>query len=544
MSARLRPIMPVLALTILLGAAWTLSDWTRLSRLMLPDTDDAMRLQQIRDWIAGQSFADVSQHRLAGGLAMHWSRIGDLVPAAIILILRPFSGTMGAEIAAVILWPLMQFAVLLALVRDLARYVAPGACATALVLAALAYPASSLFLPGRIDHHALQLLLVLIQVRALVAAPGYASGAVAGAAVAIGAAIGLETAPFACVSGTLIVVGRLRGENGARQTGFGLAVAAGLILLTPIAARGDACDTVWPLLPLGAGVGLVLAALGRIDRYRLVLLGASASALMVLGWPAMVACGAGPYAGVDPLVARLWLHHVGEAQPLFGAPLASAVGYAGLLLVGVAATIRLAWRCGGGWWVLLAYQTAAMAITLVQLRGAYVGAALAVVPIAVLLVEARVRGRTPIVLGLWIAGAGLAYPLAAGMLASKSAAAAPTIDCAGQAMLDRLRTLPPGRVMTGIDAGSYILAGTTHSVVAAPYHRNDTGNADMYRFFLGPAADAAAIARRWKATYVALCPGMFGGVRVPAGSIAAGAVPHWLRPLDASGTLLVIDHPR
>ncbi|HWU96364.1 MAG TPA: hypothetical protein VN029_12260, partial [Sphingomonas sp.] len=67
---------------MVLSLAWTLRDWHDLAALRLPDTDDVVRLQQIRDWLAGQHFADLAQHRLgaAPGLEMHWSRLADLVP--------------------------------------------------------------------------------------------------------------------------------------------------------------------------------------------------------------------------------------------------------------------------------------------------------------------------------------------------------------------------------------------------------------------------------------------------------------------------------
>src|SRR3954451_11239769 len=78
-------------LAAVLAAAWSVRDWHQLSALRLPDTDDVMRLQQIRDWIAGQSFTDMSQHRLgvAPGMPIHWSRLADLVPAAIIALSSP-----------------------------------------------------------------------------------------------------------------------------------------------------------------------------------------------------------------------------------------------------------------------------------------------------------------------------------------------------------------------------------------------------------------------------------------------------------------------
>ena len=64
-----------------LTAAWAARDWGNLAALRLPDADDMMRLQQIRDWLGGQAFADLTQYRLgADGVAMHWSRLADLVP--------------------------------------------------------------------------------------------------------------------------------------------------------------------------------------------------------------------------------------------------------------------------------------------------------------------------------------------------------------------------------------------------------------------------------------------------------------------------------
>ena len=56
---------------------------------------------------------------------------------------------------------------------------------------------------------------------------------------------------------------------------------------------------------------------------------------------------------------RLWLIRVGEAQPLFAAPLAVAIGYAGLTLAGIAAGAWQVWRTRSrGWIVLLACNSA------------------------------------------------------------------------------------------------------------------------------------------------------------------------------------------
>ncbi len=49
-------------------------------------TDDAMRLVQVRDLLAGQNWFDLTQHRLSppAGVTMHWSRLIDLPLAALI----------------------------------------------------------------------------------------------------------------------------------------------------------------------------------------------------------------------------------------------------------------------------------------------------------------------------------------------------------------------------------------------------------------------------------------------------------------------------
>ncbi len=531
MLARLRPHLLALFLACVLSAVWALRDWTALSALRLPDTDDAMRLQQIRDWIAGQSFADVSQHRLAGGLAMHWSRIGDLVPAALVLLLRPFTGQHAAEVAAVIAWPVAQFALLLALVGSIATRLAPGARGTAIVLAGLAYPATTLFLPGRIDHHGLQLILVLIQLRALLGSPDWRSGTIAGGAIALGAAIGLETLPFALVTGAVVAL-----YGGQRQTGFGLSLAASLALLLPIAATGGVCDTITPLAPPAILGALAMAATGQ-GRYRLPLLAVAGVATAIAFRAAIEPCLSGPYGSVDPLVARLWLANVAEAQPLLATPTAQALGYAGLMLVGGTLSAILAWTRRGGWIVLLALQLTSLAITLAQLRGVYIGAALAAVPIAILLAEARAAGRIARVLGLWIAGAGLLYPLAASAFAGR-AKGDPAPSCTSPQALAALATLPPGHLIAPIDLGAYAIAAHQLEVVAAPYHRNDAANAAMYRFFLGPLDQAETIAARWSVTSVALCPGAFGETgRILRHSIAGGARPTWLVPVSRPGAV-------
>ena len=520
-----RDALLALALAALLGAAWAWADWAALAQLRLPDTDDAVRLQQIRDWLAGQRFGDVSQHRLAGGAAMHWSRLPDLIPAAVIALLTPLFGGDGAEIAAVIAWPLALFPVALLLIARIARALGTHA-PTALAVAAIAYPATTLFLPGRIDHHGLQMVLLLGSVLALLRAPSAGAGFAIGMLAAASVAIGLETAPMLATVGALAVAEWVLARPGAaaRLQGLGVGALVGLAAAKGVFATAawdyPACDgftrQAWQAAVAVAPVPLVLALLDRHLTGWRVRLGA-AGAVGALGagialWlsPACLA----PYGGVDPVMTRLWLAEVGEAQALFAASPATAAGYAGLMLAGIAAA---AWQLrrtrDGRWAMLLVLQLAALLVTLATLRGAYAGALLAAPALAAAIAAARARGALRLA-AVWGASAGMLYPLAANALAPEPGQPAPAQgDCTSPAMLAALDALPAGVVIAPIDAGAYILAGTRQRVIAAPYHRNGEGNRAAYTFYLGGEATAAALARRWGADYALGCAAMPGPAR-------------------------------
>ncbi|HKY81852.1 MAG TPA: hypothetical protein VJM09_10335, partial [Sphingobium sp.] len=131
-----------------------------LGSLNFRDPDDAMRLQQVRDWIAGQPFLDVSQHRVnpPHGGPMHWSRLVDMPIAGIILLLRPLFGPILAETAACVLVPLLLLGALTGV-----TYVATSRLAgkpLALLAAALLLTTPTIlvqFGPLRIDHHGWQI---------------------------------------------------------------------------------------------------------------------------------------------------------------------------------------------------------------------------------------------------------------------------------------------------------------------------------------------------------------------------------------------------
>ena len=535
------------AIALLLSAVWAMRDWAALSALHLPDTDDVVRLQQVRDWLGGQAFGDLAQHRLGiGGIEMHWSRLPDLAPAAIIALLAPLTGAHGAELTAVILCPALLFIAGLILTGSIARALGVSA-PVAIIVGALAYPANALFLPGRIDHHALQMVLLLLLVRALLGRGSWLKGVAAGLASAASLIIGMETAPLLAAGGAVLTIRWIAAGEGepARMAGYGVALSAALaaaaLLLRTSGWDYPACDgfaaPAWRAAQIGALAPLALAALSpvlTVLRVRLAVTGLFCTGAVVAALALSPAC-LRPYGGVDPVLARIWLANVAEAQPLFAAPLAHAVGYAGLLLTGLGATLWMARRSGRAeWFIAGGFLLMSLLVALVQLRGAYAGAILAAPALAGLIAVARERGALALA-GAWIASAGLLYPIAGAAL-SRGDEPEAAVGCDAGAILSALARLPRGTVAAPIDLGAYALAATPHRILAAPYHRNTAGNRALYRLLLSGPETAHRQAVQLRLDYLVDCDGAYGELGTPPrGSLLAalreGRPPLWLRPM-------------
>ena len=552
----------VLAIVVglLLGGLWLRSDWAALSHGRLPDSDDMVRLAQVRDWLAGQRFGDLVQHRLggAGAPALHWSRLGDLGPALWMIVLRPPLGAAAAEIWAAILWPVTLFVAYLGLAARLtARVAGRDHAAIGLLIAAFAFPAITMFVPGRIDHHGLQIVLTLAMADAVLCPPGWRGGAALGLAMAASLAIGLETAPFCAAA--MAVLGALwvsHAERG-RILAFG-ATLNGVTLLWWAITRPDYwntayCDGFTPATMVATLVaGLFWIALALVTPFLKTSVWRAAAA-MALGALALLTlyhtsspCFSGPYGSVDPLLARLWLDRVAEARGLFADDLGKGLAFGGLALAGtLASAIFFVRERTRGWGALLVFQLFGTIVMLMQVRGSALAASLAAPAMAHLVHLARARtGRPGALLALaaaWIVSAGLAWSMAGHLLSPQGAAASAALrgaDCTAAVTLDQLRALPPGTMIAPMDAGAYLIGATPHRVLAAPYHRNNRGNRAAYDFWLSPPDTARAVAARWHADYVLACPDAFGGIdltREGPGGMAMlldrGAAPDWLVPL-------------
>ena len=551
--ARPAPILPLaLILTVLLTAGWTALAWGELSRMVLPDTDDMMRLAQIRDWLNGQAFNDLTQYRMGGlgGVAMHWSRLPDLVPAFITTRLTPFMGSARAELAAVVFWAELLFFLHLLLAGRIAMRLSDDRAAgvTAVVLAAIAYPAISLFVPGRIDHHGLQIVLIEGMLLTLLARQSFFAGLCAATSLLVG----LETAPLVAAAMLVQFLRWVETRRGAADFGAALLAVtlAGFLLLRPQVWTSDWCDSFTPglfaLMMIGSGAWLVLAGLTpRLpDRNWRIGAGLTLAALaLVAGWAAAPRCFASPYGPVDPLLARVWLGNVGEAGGILAQKPGTVIAYLGLALIALAASVWF-WRREpekrDAWLAPLLMIGVSVLLAFVQIRTAYAAAAIAAPVLAHLIAKARLKGSAAMA-AAWLASAGLVWQGIGNLAGSATAAPVPAqaaaagASCTSATTLQQFDRLDQGNVAAPIDMGAYLVGRTGLRALAGPYHRNNRGNRAMYDFFLSDVEAARYQATLWDIDYVAFCPESFG--EIPASMIKPTSLLAHLRRGDTPAWL-------
>jgi hypothetical protein len=501
-------------------------------------TDDAMRLVEVRDLIAGQGWFDLFQHRMdpPAGLPMHWSRVIDAPLAGLILLLKPVAGMRGAETVALYVWPLLLFVVALALVAAISKQLTDNISAqiAAGLLAVLALPALVHFRPGAIDHHNAQidLLLALILMAAQIERSAV-KAALGGLMASLSLAIGVEMLPAIGAIG-VAVFGLFvwHGAPVARQVGaFGAGLAASSLLLAltllPMSSlTTQVCDTFGgPVLLLTAGGGIALVTMVGIDRHYQTLLmrmvGGAALAVVLGG--AFLAlfsgCVAPPYAHIDPIVVTLWLNNVAEAISLprmlqlfpekvpayYGFPIAT-LAVAALALARAPAPERFRWIAG------IAPLAALIGVSFWQMRGAGPASMVAAPVFAAglsVLWPRFASARNLVLLSIVVSPFSLGIAgLSAKPLTDKIIQPEPMGDvspCATLSSIASLKQLPKGRVMAPVDLGPAILAETNHDVFAGPYHRNNDGIAALIRLMLAPLPEAQRILSDRHVDYVVTC---------------------------------------
>ncbi len=545
--------------------------WSQIHAFTLVDTDDNMRISQVRALLAGQDWYDLRQYRLNPpfGANIHWSRLVDLPLAGLILLLRPLVGGADAERIAVAAAPLLPYLVLLFGVGLTARrLVGPAAFALAFIALASAGSTNGMFMPTRIDHHGWQLALLSVAIAGLADPKRARGGATLGLATALSLAIGLELLIYLALAAAATVLFWIDDRDERRRlAAYAVTLAGGtalgFLLFASDANRAAVCDALSPVwlsdALLGGALLFGLAILSPGDWKRRLALAAGAAVIVAAFHAAMWPHCLSRLEGVSPEVQRLWLSRVREARPITTHGWQVVIGVLAIPVTGAIGWALLAWRNRADRALLrrtLAAAAPALAATLLlawQTRTGPAAQMLSIVgAIAILWIlvplARRIRKpvlRTAAVVAVAMTGLGAIVPFAMQVAPPKKltpreiAIAKANRLCNSLPALRPVAQQPKGLVFSFVDLGPRLITVTHHNAVTGPYHRNGQQIADVMNTFRGDAAQARNTLAKYRADYLLICPNSSTTTifmsEAPKGfyaQINRGQVPAWLTPIE------------
>ncbi|GAA6159796.1 hypothetical protein NBRC116589_19700 [Ruegeria sp. HU-ET01832] len=513
------------------------------------DNDAAMRLVIVRDFLAGQGWFDLVQYRLGvdGGTLMHWSRLVDLPIAGLILLFEVFFDRAYAEYLALLIWPLVTLAAAMLVSAKIMFALAGGsALFYTAVLFSIIIGFDGRFQPGSIDHHNVQMVLLLTALLAMVSPFGSIRRLIAGGiAISVSLAIGIENLPLLAVICFCIACAWVyHGKSRQRQVmyicaGIGLGMCVIFLLSAPAAAyAGGFCDALSrdlaaPVI-LSSGTLYILALkTPELAWQRVLRLAFAFAAVGLVSIAFFPACTQNPLDAIDPDLKVFWLDHVSETGGLLDI-INGVAGYNDVYIVyyvagffGLLASLFQirADRARRTEWISFSILLGvALAITVYQIRGSLGLLVLSVFPLVKCVTQARCVlrrrfGEFSLVLiwipllailpGVW----GYGFSVYVRLFPTTDYASVPEYggnvalgECWTQESVAALAGLPKGTVAVSWDFGTNVLVNTPHRVLAAPYHRNGSGILAQTRLSIAKDAETAKeIIEEHGVTYVVTC---------------------------------------
>jgi hypothetical protein len=505
--------------------------WTRIVDYQMEDPDDFMRMLQVRDWIGGQSWFDVSQYRLnvPEGASMHWSRYVDVPLRAVIELFTPLIGQNAAEITAMTVVPLAILGLILyAVYRAICALT--GDWRTALIGAALVPTNLLIFiqtLPMRVDHHSWQIAMAAVAFWAMVDSKLRRGPEIAGLALAFWMHVSIEGLPYAVVVGLIYGWFYLTERDRCLLRYLPTLTAASLFFLATTRSANDLiiayCDAVsWPLI---VSLGAVSAILWLGDRLnssatpfgRIAIMAAAGVAGTALFLGSGQSCAIDPFANLEPLVRKFWYEDITEGLDIRWQHGLVIVVILMISIIGFAGTL-LGWKQQNEpeqkkrWLIQLMLVGITFLIALKVMRGAAVAELTAVTGTAVLiraafakimlwrLMLARVSASVLVAFALSPVSALFAGNILSPLKIEDSRKAKDT-SCE----LKQLGALPKMKLFTNMGIGPSILLRTHHSSYSSGYHRSHVYMNNVIKAFTGTEAEAKEIILGSSTDHVLFC---------------------------------------
>jgi len=498
------------------------------------DIDDIARRLQIADLLRDGEWHDLKWPFLAmpEPYVSPWSRLVDLPYVLVTWLFQPALGQDAAfEIARFVvplLWLIAYAWLAVRLIREILGEQPSlpqiGAAAVASLFAVIE------FMPNRVDHHNVQIVLLLALCLGIVSKHRFA-GILVGVASVLSIAVGLECAPYIALALAGVAIHAALAPNSTMVarlslTGWSLlafTLPAGL-LLTGGALFQTQCDALsapWASALIAAGV---VAAGAPIIWKRLGLHSPTArlgvlvaGALVVLGvlWTAFPECHAGPYTMINETAHTYWISNVIQEKGPAGA-FARGENLLVLIFMVLLALTLGAWMNPKTYrspvLILLLIATLGTLLTAWQMRNFKFPAALLPLFLPLFIERVRENGGARRAIAVLLPPALL---LASFALLIKPTGRALTLidymegDACRDADLSSLETLPASRIMAplglSLTLAEYISdTGSPHKIAAMPFHRASPGIERVFQTFAltNPELRKQALAPY---SYVAIC---------------------------------------
>jgi len=494
--------------------------WGLIQGFSLGDTDDNMRMMQVRGLLEGQGWYDLRQHRMAGS-NIHWSRLVDLPIAGLKLLFAPFFGGRIAETIAITVAPVLPMLVAMWAVALMARrLISPYAYLLAIPLLACGGSVVGMWVPLRLDHHGWQLAFLAWAVAALTDPKPLRAGITLGAATSLSLIVGLEMLLYLAAAGAITGLLWIRDGEPRRLFAYGVTLAGGcafgFLVFASEANRLPMCDAlspVWLSAMVAAGAVAVLLAWASPKSWQGRLGAAALGGAVIAGafawiWPQCL----GRLEQSTPELERLWLSKVREAMPIWRhgwdaaaitltLPIAGLIGglamlkvthgerdreafirWAAITLLTLMATALLFWQTRAGPASQLLGATGAAAFAWIILSWVmtfrYMFLRVGSVGLIVLIIIGLAQG--------WLFPGRSEPPNAYRRGINIANGRCPTLWALGP-----VTRQPRGMVMSFVDLGPRLITVTHHDAITGPYHRNAAQIVDVMHAWRGYEAGAA-----------------------------------------------------
>lgn len=567
-----RPTLAIIATWAGVCALFLAVAATRIIANQYPGPDDALRLVQVRDLLAGQGWYDLHQYRMTppDGTLMHWSRLVDLPIAGLILFFSLFMEIGMAERVTMVMMPLLVLLLTMLVMGRLAwrlfdQQIAVYTCAVLVLMPMVAVQ----FQPMRIDHHGWQILSIAVAASAISWRKAAQGGAVAGIAMAFGLMISLETIFMSAGFGLVFALRWLADRNERWWlVSYLQSLAMSLVVLFAL-TRGlpdlaPHCDVISPphlgfflIVALGSSALAVAPAIPRLPLL-LALGGLGALGLGFAGWSAPQ-CVAPPFSDLDPLVRDYWYLNVMEGRPIWFAKAANLVAAVAQSLIAIGVALFLASRKHAWlrrfWFEFAVILAVAFAGGVMTARSMAFAGMLSALPFGWLLwrlikywrahdhlAPKALAGLAILVLFQPAVPVILAQRLSA-PVAETNAPRVAMSRCALRENTPLLNQLEPTTIFAPLDIGPSLLINTHHIVVASGHHRAEQAMHDVISGFTSEPELARVYIDKYGADLVVACVDLSEAKSLMIGGgkdglmtrLSEGNHPDWLEPVEIGG---------